>query len=125
MQSAGKLGLRQSQRFEELGEQDLAGMGCDAKFGKHGGDSSMIISAANFFTFAVREFEYDSILLVHADSVKASAIPAQLLESIGGRHPHIFDVRICIQQIEFLLHPIPQLASNAAWMFAVARAGYL
>src|SRR5258707_10831651 len=62
MQSAGKLGLRQSQRFEELGEQDLAGMGCDAKFGKHGGDSSMIISAANFFTFAVREFEYNPII---------------------------------------------------------------
>src|SRR5260221_5979846 len=120
MQGAGKAGLCQSHWRKELREKDLAGMGCDAKFGQHSGDSSMIISAANFFTFAVREFEYESILLVHADTVKASAIPPQLLQSIGGRHPQIFDGRTCIQQIEFLLQPTPQLASNAAGSFAVA-----
>jgi hypothetical protein len=120
MQSAGEVGLCQSQRLEKLREQDLAGMGCDAKFWQHGDDSSMIISAANFFTFAVREFEYDSILLVHADTVKASEIPPQLLQSIGGRYPQVLDGRAGVEQIEFLLQPTPQLASNPAGSFAVA-----
>jgi len=41
----------------------------------------MAIDAANLFTFAVHEPEDDSILLVHANTVKAGAISAELLPS--------------------------------------------
>jgi hypothetical protein len=120
MQSAGKFGLRQTQRFEEFREQDLTGMGCDAKFWQHGRDSSVVVCAANLFTIAVRELEDDSILLVHADTVKTNEISPQLLQSVGGRHPQVLDGCAGIQQIEFLLHPAPELASNPAGRFGVA-----
>src|ERR1700692_1290968 len=61
-QSAGKFGLSQPQRFEKLREQDLTGMGCNSKFWQHGRDSSVVVYAANLFTFAVHEPEDDSIL---------------------------------------------------------------
>jgi hypothetical protein len=120
MQSAGKFGLRQTQRFEEFREQDLTGMGCDAKFWQHGCDSSVIVCAANLFTIAVRELEDDSILPVHADTVKTNEISPQLLQPVGGRHPQVLDGCAGIQQIEFLLHPAPELASNPAGRFGVA-----
>jgi hypothetical protein len=118
MQSAGKFGLSQTQRFEEFREQDLTGMGCDAKFWQHGRDSSVVVCAANLFTIAIRELEDDSILLVHADTVKINEM--QLLQSVGGRHPQVLDGCAGIQQIEFLLHPAPELASNPAGRFGVA-----
>jgi hypothetical protein len=120
VQSAGEAGLSEVQRFEKLGEQDLAGMGCDAKFWQHSGDSSVVIGAANAFTVAVRKFEYNSILLVYADAVVASEVPPQLLQSIGGRRSQVLDRCAGIQQIEFLLYPAPKIASNSAGRFAVA-----
>jgi len=119
MQSAGKFGLSESQRFEKLREQDLTGMGCDAKFWQHGRNSSVVVYAANLFTVAIRELEDDSILLVHADTVKASEISSQLLQPVGGRYPQILDGCAGIQRIEFALHPAPELASNPAGRFGV------
>src|ERR1700737_5137870 len=83
-------------------------------------DSSVVIRAANLFTIAVREFEYNSILLVHANTVKAGEIAPQLVLSIGRRDPQVVDGCASIQQIEFLLHPTPQLAPNPAGCFTVA-----
>jgi hypothetical protein len=83
-------------------------------------DSSVVIRAANLFTIAVREFEYNSILLVHANTVKAGEIAPQLFQSIGRRDPEVVDGCAGIQQIEFLLHPTPQLAPNPAGRFAIA-----
>jgi hypothetical protein len=83
-------------------------------------DSSVVIRAANLFTIAVREFEYNSILLVHANTVKAGEIAPQLFQSIGRRDPEVVDGCAGIQQIKFLLHPTPQLAPNPAGRFAIA-----
>jgi hypothetical protein len=119
-QSAGKLGLSQPQWFEKLREQDLTGMGCDAKFWQHGRDSSVVVYAANLFTFAVHEPEDDSILLVHANTVKAGKISPELLQPVGGRYPQVLDGCAGIQQIEFVLYPAPELASNPTGRFGVA-----
>jgi len=80
----------------------------------------MIISAANLFAVAVRELEYDSILLVHPDTVKTCEIASQLLQSIRRRHSQIVDGRAGVQQVKFLLHPAPEFPSNAASRFAGA-----
>ena len=79
----------------------------------------MVVGAANLGTVAVREFEYDSILLVYADTVEAGESSPQFLQSIGRGDPQVFDGRAGIQQIEFLLHPAPELASNPTGSFAV------
>ena len=79
----------------------------------------MIIGAADFFTVAIREFEDDSILLVHADTVIASEISFQLLQSIGGRYPQILYGCAGIQQIEFALHTAPEHASDPPGRLAV------
>ena len=79
----------------------------------------MVIGAANLCTIAGREFEYDSILLVHADTVEASECSSQLLQSISGRYPQVVDRCAGIQHIEFLLHPAPEFASNPAGSFAI------
>jgi hypothetical protein len=80
----------------------------------------MIISAADLFAVAIREPEDDSILLVHADTVKAGEISSELLQPIGGRDAQIRDGCAGIQQIEILLHPAPEFMSNSAGRFAVA-----
>jgi hypothetical protein len=80
----------------------------------------VIICAANLCTVAICELEYDSILLVHANTVKASEISSQLLQSVGGRYPQVFDGCAGIQQIEFALHPAPEFAANPAGRFGVA-----
>jgi hypothetical protein len=80
----------------------------------------MIISAANVFTVTVFKLEDEAILPVHADTVKSGQISSQLLQSVGGRRPQVLDGCAGIQQIEFLLHPAPKLASNLAGRFAVA-----
>jgi hypothetical protein len=95
-------------------------MGCDTKFGQHGGDSSVVIYAANLFTVAIHELKDDAILLVHADTVKASEISSQPLQSVGGRRPQIFDGCASVEQIEFLLHPAPELAPNPTGRFGIA-----
>jgi|SRR5580704_16993316 hypothetical protein len=79
----------------------------------------MIISAANVFTVAVRKSEYDPILLVHADTVEASHVPAQFLQSIRGRNPQILNGCAGIEQVEFLLHSVPEFASDLAGGFAI------
>ena len=80
----------------------------------------MVIGAANLLAVAVRESKDDSILLINADTPKASEISATLFEAIGGRCPQILDRRASVQQIEFLLHPAPKFASNSTGRFAVA-----
>jgi hypothetical protein len=125
VQGPGKLGLSQPQWFEELRKQELTGMSSDPQFWQHDVDSSVvqvlvIISTANLFTSPVGKLEYDSILLVHADTVKAGQISFQFLQPVGGRCPQILDRRASVQQIEFLLHPAPKFASNSTGRFAVA-----
>src|ERR1700737_3776540 len=83
-------------------------------------DSSVVIRAANLFTIAVREFEYNSILLVHANTVKAGEIAPQLFQSIGGRDPQVVDGCESIQQIEFLPPPAPPPAPKPGGCFSVA-----
>jgi hypothetical protein len=95
-------------------------MGCDAKFGQHGGDSSVVVCAADLFTVAVRELKDDSILLVYTDAVKASEVSSQFLQPVGGRRPQVFDGCASVEQIEFLLHPAPEFAPNSAGRFGVA-----
>jgi hypothetical protein len=80
----------------------------------------MVIYTANLFTVAVRELEDDSILLAHADTVIAREISSQPLKSVSGRYPQVIDGCTGVQQIEFLPHPAPELASNPAGRFAVA-----
>jgi hypothetical protein len=77
------------------------------------------IYAANLFTFAVHEPEDDSILLVHANTVKAGAISAELLQAVGGRYPQVPDGGARIQQIEFVLYPAPELGSHPTGAFGV------
>jgi hypothetical protein len=72
----------------------------------------VVICAANLFTVAIRELKDDSILLVHTDAVKASEISSQFLQVVGGRRPQVLHGCASIQQIEFALHPAPELASN-------------
>jgi len=78
------------------------------------------IGAANLFTVAVRELKDDSVPLVDADAVKASPVSAQLFQPIRRRYPQVFDRCAGVQQIEFLLHPTPELAANPAGRLAVA-----
>jgi hypothetical protein len=80
----------------------------------------VVICAANLFTGAIRELKDDSILLVHADAVKAIEISSQLLKPVGGRCPQVLHGRASIQQIEFALHPVPEFAANSAGRFGVA-----
>jgi hypothetical protein len=80
----------------------------------------VVICAANLFTVAIHELKDDAILLVHADTVKASEIPSQLLQPVGGRYPQVFDGCAGIPQIEFAPHPAPKFASNPAGRFGVA-----
>jgi hypothetical protein len=80
----------------------------------------VVIGTANFFTVAVRKLEDDSILLVDADTVKASEISSQLLQSVGGRDSQVFDGGRGIQQVEFLLNAVPELTLNPAGRFGVA-----
>jgi hypothetical protein len=79
----------------------------------------VVVYAANLFTFAVHEPEDDTIRLVHANTVKAGAISAELLPPVDGRYPQVLDGRARIQQIEFVLHPAPELASNPTGAFGV------
>src|SRR5260370_42183600 len=95
-------------------------MGCDAKFGQHDGDSSVVICAANFFTGAIRELKDDSILLVYTYAVKTSEVSSQFLQPVGGRRPQVFDGCASVEQIEFLLHPVSEFAPNSARRFGVA-----
>jgi hypothetical protein len=80
----------------------------------------VVVYAANLFTFAVHEPEDDSILLVHANTVKAGKISPELLQPVGGRYPQVLDGCAGIQQIEFVLYPAPELASNPTGRFGVA-----
>jgi hypothetical protein len=79
----------------------------------------VVVDAANLFTFAVHEPEDDSIRLVHAHTVKAGAISPELLQAVGGRYPQVPDGGARIQQIEFVLYPAPELASNPTGAFGV------
>ena len=79
----------------------------------------MIVGATNLITPAVREFEYDSILLIHADTIKSGEISSQLLQPIGRRCTQVLDGTAGIQQIELLLHAAPELSPNPARRFAV------
>jgi hypothetical protein len=79
----------------------------------------VVVDAANLFTFAVHEPEDDSIVLVHANTVKAGEISPELLQPIGGRYPHILNGCAGVQQIEFVLYPAPELASNPTGAFGV------
>jgi hypothetical protein len=120
MQSAGEAGLSKPQRVEELLEQNLAGMGGDAKLWQHDGNSSVVIGTTNLLTIAIHEFEYDSILPVHADTVEAGAVSSQLFQSVGRRNSQVFDGRGGIQQIEFPLNPAPALGLDPAGRLAAA-----
>jgi hypothetical protein len=80
----------------------------------------VVICAANLFTVAIRELKDDSILLVHPNAVKAIEISSQFLQSVGGRSPQVFDRCASVQQIELLLHPAPEFASNSAGRLGVA-----
>jgi hypothetical protein len=79
----------------------------------------VLVYAANLFTFAVHKLEDDSIRLVYANTVKADAISPELLQPVGGRYPQVLDGRARIQQIEFVLYPAPELASNPTGAFGV------
>src|SRR5208337_312330 len=120
MQGAGELGLSQPQRFEKLRQEDLTGMGGDAKFRQHIGCSSVVVCAADRLTVALGKLEDDSILLVDADTVKVSEISSQLLQPVGGRCPQVCDGCTGVQQVEFALHPVPEFAPNPAGGFGVA-----
>jgi hypothetical protein len=80
----------------------------------------VVVYAANLFIFAIHEPEDDSILLVHVNTVKASEISPELLQPVGGRYPQVLDGCASIQQVEFVLHPAPELASNPTGRFGVA-----
>jgi hypothetical protein len=79
----------------------------------------VVVYAANLFTFAVHEPEDDSILLVHANTVKAGEISPELFQTVGGRYPQVLNGCAGIQQIEFALYPAPELASNPTGRFGV------
>jgi hypothetical protein len=79
----------------------------------------VVVYAANLFTFAVHEPEDDSILLVRANTVKAGEISLELLQPVGGRYTQVLDGCAGIQQIEFVLYPAPELASNSTGRFGV------
>jgi hypothetical protein len=79
----------------------------------------MVIGAANLLAVAVRESKDDSILLINADTPKASEISATLFEAIGGKCPQILDRGAGIQQVEFLLHSAPEFAPDPAGGFRV------
>jgi hypothetical protein len=79
----------------------------------------MVIGAAYRFTSSIREFEDDSILLVHSDTIKASEISPQFFQPVAGRYPQIFDNSASIEQIEFLLQSAPKLASDLAGRSAI------
>jgi hypothetical protein len=56
---------------------------------------------------------------VHANTVKAGAISPELLQPVGGKYPQVLDGGARIQQIEFVLYPAPELASNPRGAFGV------
>jgi hypothetical protein len=68
---------------------------------------------------AVREPKDDSILLINADTPKASETSAKLFEATSGRCPQILDRGAGIQQVEFLLYSAPEFAPDRAGGFPV------
>ena len=56
---------------------------------------------------------------VHANTVKAGAISPELLQPVGGKYPQVLDGGARIQQIEVVLYPAPELASNPRGAFGV------
>jgi hypothetical protein len=79
----------------------------------------VVVYAANLFPFAVHEPEDDAIRLVRANTVKAGSISPEPLPPVGGRYPQVLDGRARIQQVEFVLYPAPELASNPKGAFGV------
>ncbi|MFZ0480777.1 MAG: DinB family protein [Terriglobales bacterium] len=81
---------------------------------------SVIVSAADFFALASNKPEYDSILPIYPDAVKACEIPFEFLQSIRGRYSQVLYRYARIQQIELLLYPAPKFLRQPAGSFGIA-----
>lgn len=80
----------------------------------------MIVSAADFFASAGNKPEYDSILPIYADAIKACEIPFEFLQSIRRRYSQVLYRYARIQQIELLLYPAPKFMRQLAGGFGIA-----
>ena len=82
----------------------------------------MIVRDFNLERIVTAPHKTNSILVVDTNTVLPLPISAELLQAVGGRYPQVPDGGARIQQIEFVLYPAPELASNPTGAFGVVPA---
>jgi len=81
--------------------------------------ASVVISAPNIERVTAFETEHDSILIVHADGVRASQLTSERVQPVPGWHLQIVKLGHGVDLIEFPTHDWPELTRNPPRSFAV------
>jgi hypothetical protein len=97
----GETDLRDSERDEELLEEDLSGMGGNSILGKHGATSlPVVVDDADIVRLAGAPPEHNAPLLVNPDAVEAPEVSSKRLESIPRWLKEILQHSSGVQHIE-------------------------
>jgi len=79
----------------------------------------VIVGAPDLERVRAFETEHDSTLVVHANSVQPSKIPAERVQPVPGRHSQMVELRDCVELIQFAAHDRPEIPRNASCRLTV------
>ena len=79
----------------------------------------MIVSAPHVERVGAFEAEHDSILIVDADGVKLSQVPAKRVQSVARRHFQVLKPRDGVDLIQLATHIRPEFTRNPSGRLAI------